>query len=133
MSKKKFKGLKFGLLGIAIIVLLGLFGFVIKWLWNGVMPNVFGLNEITYWQGIGLFIISRIFIGGFGSDSKNNTVTYHKKSKKEENAEPVEINISSPVKVEKASDAADELFDEWWAKEGEQSFDAFLEKEDSDE
>ena len=42
---------------IAITGLIILFGFVIMWLWNWLMPEVFGLPPITYWQAIGLFIL----------------------------------------------------------------------------
>ncbi len=60
---------------IAITGLAILFGFILMWLWNWLMPEIFGLPFITYWQAVGLFIISKIFIGGCGSgggSSKKN-------------------------------------------------------------
>jgi hypothetical protein len=44
------------------------FGFVIKYLWNWLMPGVFGLHTITYWQAVGLFVLSKILLGGFHRD-----------------------------------------------------------------
>jgi hypothetical protein len=41
------------------------FGFVIKYLWNWLMPAVFGLHAIRYWQAVGLFVLSKILLGGF--------------------------------------------------------------------
>lgn len=60
---------------IAIVGLAILFGFILMWLWNWLMPEIFDLPHITYWQAVGLFIITKIFIGGCGSgggSSKNN-------------------------------------------------------------
>ena len=36
-----------------------------KWLWNITIPEVFGLKDITYWQGFRLMIIGLILFGGF--------------------------------------------------------------------
>jgi len=42
------------------------FGFITMHLWNGLMPLLFHLPEITFWQTIGLMILSRLILGGFG-------------------------------------------------------------------
>lgn len=41
-----------------------LFGFVLMWLWNGLMPRIFRLPAIGYWEGWGLFILASIFFRG---------------------------------------------------------------------
>jgi high-affinity Fe2+/Pb2+ permease len=41
-----------------------LFGFVIMWLWNWLMPHIFGLPAISYWEGWGLLILSSILLKG---------------------------------------------------------------------
>ena len=41
-----------------------LFGFVVMWLWNGLMPRIFRLPAIGYWEGWGLFILASIFFRG---------------------------------------------------------------------
>lgn len=51
---------------VAGIALIGLFGLVIMKLWNTLMPELFGLKTITYWQGWGLFLLSCIFFRRFG-------------------------------------------------------------------
>lgn len=35
-----------------------LFAFPIKWLWNWLMPTIFGLKTITVWQAWGLMVLS---------------------------------------------------------------------------
>jgi hypothetical protein len=34
-------------------------------LWNGLMPSIFGLHTITYWQALGLMALSWILFRGF--------------------------------------------------------------------
>ncbi|WP_298533370.1 hypothetical protein [uncultured Algibacter sp.] len=61
--------------GIFITGLVILFGFVIMWLWNWLMPEIFGLTSLNYWQAVGLFILLKILVGGCGgfSGSKNSS------------------------------------------------------------
>ena len=37
-----------------VVVAAAIFGFIIMHLWNWLMPGIFGLHTITYWQGLGL-------------------------------------------------------------------------------
>jgi hypothetical protein len=51
---------------LLIIVVAGiLLGFVIMHLWNWLMPSIFGLNAITFWQALGLFVLGKLLLGGF--------------------------------------------------------------------
>jgi hypothetical protein len=51
--------------GLALAVVLGfLLGWIVMLLWNSLMPQIFGLPRISYWQGIGLVILSHILFGG---------------------------------------------------------------------
>jgi len=50
-----------------------LFGLVVKMLWNAVIPDIFGLPTITYWQAFGLLLLSQIlFHGRHGSHFKSH-------------------------------------------------------------
>ncbi len=49
-----------------ILVAFAGFGYVTMALWNSLMPVIFHLPEITFWQTIGLMILSRLLLGGFG-------------------------------------------------------------------
>ncbi len=51
------------ILVLVLIVFAG-FGQAVLHLWNWLMPRIFGLPAITYWQGIGLLALSWIFFGG---------------------------------------------------------------------
>ena len=52
---------------IALFVALAavVFGFVVRELWNALVPPIFGWHAITFWQAIGLILLSKILFGGF--------------------------------------------------------------------
>lgn len=52
---------------IAIAALLGV---VVMLLWNWLIPPIFGLAAIGYWQALGLFLLARILFGGFHGGRK---------------------------------------------------------------
>ncbi len=45
--------------------ILGVLGAVVMGLWNAILPEVLGAKPLTYWQAVGLLILSRILLGGF--------------------------------------------------------------------
>ena len=53
---------------IIAIVFLGIFaaGFAsaVLYLWNWLMPSIFGLHAITYWQALGLLTFAWLLFGG---------------------------------------------------------------------
>jgi hypothetical protein len=56
------KGIKIVLF---VVVASFVLGFIVKNLWNILMPPIFGWHTITFWQGIGLLVLSKILFGGF--------------------------------------------------------------------
>ena len=62
---------KFGFFMMAIVFAVAV-GFVIMLLWNWLMPELFGLNTINYWQAVGLFILSKILFGGGWSKKQHS-------------------------------------------------------------
>ncbi|GAB3997592.1 hypothetical protein GCM10028807_43010 [Spirosoma daeguense] len=38
---------------------------IVYWLWNNVLVDVTTVKRVTYWQAMGLLILSRILVGGF--------------------------------------------------------------------
>lgn len=61
-NKKRwfFKGFVF------VLVFLGILSLVVMLLWNWLMPLIFGLATITYFEAIGLLILSKILFTGIG-------------------------------------------------------------------
>jgi hypothetical protein len=56
------RGLKFALFALLAAAV---FSWVTMSLWNWLMPALFGLRAITFWQALGLLLLSRILLGGF--------------------------------------------------------------------
>jgi hypothetical protein len=50
---------------VAVLALAALLSFVVMHLWNWLMPALFALHTITFWQALGLLVLSKILLGGF--------------------------------------------------------------------
>jgi hypothetical protein len=70
----KITGIVIG--GVVLAVLFALaFGWLVMILWNWLMPALFGIKEITYWQGFGITVLAKILFGGLhGSNHKGDHV-----------------------------------------------------------
>lgn len=55
-----------------ILIAFMAFGFFTMHLWNWLMPVLFRLPEITFWQTVGLMVLSRLVIGGFGGHGRGH-------------------------------------------------------------
>jgi len=64
LPQKILIGIGFGIVGIGFLFLCGL---IVMLLWNWLMPDIFGLKRLTYWQAWGLLILCTILFKGFGS------------------------------------------------------------------
>jgi len=62
---KKFwikKGLMILFFGAIAVTL---FGFIVMGLWNGILVQVVSVKVITFWQALGILLLSKILFGGF--------------------------------------------------------------------
>jgi hypothetical protein len=62
---KRFRARKIA--GILLMVILGLlaFGSLVMLLWNALMPDIFHLPPISFWQALGLLLLAKILFSGF--------------------------------------------------------------------
>ncbi len=141
----KFVG--FGILGAGMVIGIG---FIVKFLWNTLLTDIFGLKEVTYWQAVGLLVLAKIFFGFGGSSSSSKSKNPDNRGmiaseiheamqsefKEEYNRKyegvAAEINSSEPLDVNSAREAnhdQDALYEKWWAEEGERQFESFISKE----
>lgn len=75
---------------LALLAAVGI-GFIIMLLWNSLIPIIFNLPTITFWQALGLLILSRILLGGFGGHGKRHHHQMHKHMREKwENMTPEE-------------------------------------------
>jgi len=107
-----------GVLGIGALAIL--FGFVIMWLWNWLMPEIFGLTTLTYWQAVGLFILSKILLGtSCGGGGKGHKSKKHGKDK-------------CCGSNDKKGYSKWEHYDNYWKEEGDKSYNAYVSKLEND-
>jgi hypothetical protein len=66
MSKKKWIGIAI-LAPLAIALFIWLGGELVMYLWNWLLPTLFGWRQITFWQAVGLLALCRILFGGWSS------------------------------------------------------------------
>jgi hypothetical protein len=64
MRRRWFFLVPAAILGIVVFCAIG--GAVVSQLWNWLMPSIFGLRQITFWQALGLLALCRILFGGYG-------------------------------------------------------------------
>lgn len=92
--KKQWKDWSLGMKILAIaggsvggVGLLALFGFVVMWLWNWLMPAIFKLPPIGYWQGWGLVALASIFFGRMHGSNHGEDRRRKRKLRERMNAE----------------------------------------------
>jgi uncharacterized membrane protein len=56
------RGLKIALFAVLFVTI---FGYAVMWLWNWLMPALFGWHLISFWQALGILVLSKILFGGF--------------------------------------------------------------------
>lgn len=98
--------------GLVTAAALGLvFGIFVRELWNWLMPDLFGLKTITYWQAFGIIILGHFIFGravGHGKESKP-----HKHRRHEHYSDDDSFKDGSQHW---------KYYDEWWQSEGKQRF-----------
>jgi hypothetical protein len=103
-----------GLLGAAALGLV--FGFVVQWLWNWLMPGIFHLKEIGYWESVGIVILARLIFGSFGGEYDGGHASKKQKQR-----------MYAGKKKEGCKNW--QYYDEWWENEGEKAFESYAERE----
>jgi len=103
--------------GLILSLLFGLaFGLFLMMLWNVLVPDIWGWKEITYWQGVGLVILTRLLFGSHGYQ-------------KEANQPQAGCRTHFPQqKTDWATSNSDKYYEQWWDEEGEASLEKYTEK-----
>ena len=102
-------------IGIAALIIL--FGYIIMTLWNWLMPELFGLTTISYWQAIGLFILAKILLGGCGGGKR------HK-------GDPARQSKFNCRKERNEGDFSKwKYYGKFWEEKGAQAYDEYVEKQ----
>ena len=113
----------FGAIAIAGLALL--FGYVVMLLWNWLMPAIFGLGVISFWQAVGIVILAKLLFGGFGgSGSKSGR---RKKNLEKRRKHRLRERCSETGIKEWR------MYDQYWEQEGKAAYQAFIERKKAEE
>jgi hypothetical protein len=120
MPHKATRIARWVLLGLALAALFAfVLGFLVAWLWNAVMPAVFGLGEISYWQAVGLLFLAKIFFGG-----GHHGPPHHTKDWKRKTAFHRRHGDSAPIS--NIPEDQQEPYKRYWEEQGKAAFDAYI-------
>lgn len=99
-------------LGIGFAALFALlFGYFVMLLWNWLMPEIFHLSKINFWQAFGLVLLARLF---FGSPEGKGHHRHDHKGKHDSKDFPVERKEW-------------DNFHSWWEDYGKEAFKRYVE------
>jgi hypothetical protein len=130
-GSKVFRIFGFTLMGLCFAALFALiFGFLVKWLWNWLMPAVFGLGVITYWQAFGIVLLSKLLFGSFGGHHKKDHdhfgSKFHLKRHTFFGDEGEEWSPETERKYHR-------YYRQYWREEGKKAFDDYIQRIESKE
>jgi len=94
MEMRRKSVARFVMVGVAAVVatvVIGfVFGFAVMWLWNWLMPDLFGLRPIGFWQAFGLLVLARLLFGGVRGGSGRHMRWRHRMRERWERMTPEE-------------------------------------------
>jgi hypothetical protein len=100
------------------------FAFLVKLIWNSLMPTIFDLKEITFWQAFGIIILAKLLFGSFGSkhhDRWNNDGRYTSPWRRRP-AQPEDDRPPSRYHPDWKT------YTQYWQKEGKASFKDYMDR-----
>jgi hypothetical protein len=110
-----------------------LFGWVVQALWNWLMPFLFSLKTITYWQAFGIVVLAKLLFGCPGSHHPGRYGRHWMRHRKQwKNGGGGEDWKNDDVWMPHGSYRNWKYYDQYWREEGKAAFDAYIDKIEKD-
>lgn len=103
----------FGIIAVGALAIL--FGYIVMSLWNWLMPELFDLPTLTYWQAVGLFILAK-FLFGFGGNGGSGGKNSNRKHD----------NYCDNKQSKKRDFSKWEHYDKFWEEKGEEAYNSYV-------
>lgn len=103
----------FGVMAAGFFALV--FAVFVKLLWNWLMPGLFGLAAVSFWQAFGLVLLARLLVGGWRHGS-HHPDRWIRKTKPAAGDLPREIRENL------------EAHRGYWEEEGKAAFESYLQR-----
>jgi hypothetical protein len=107
---------------IAAVAFALIFGFVVRALWNWLMPSIFGLTTISYWQAFGLVILARLLVGSMGHHGHERSSFKHRLKHIHEKWDECDF-LCEDDDLKSCRD--------WWRSEGKESYQRYMQSKTS--
>ncbi|HOO71616.1 MAG TPA: hypothetical protein PK926_07630 [Spirochaetota bacterium] len=101
---------------VAAVFFSAVFAVAVTFLWNWLMPGLFGLPEVGYLQALGLVLLARLLVGGWHKGHRDNHGDHFHRIFKRKDV-PGSDEIHEPG----------DDFREFWEAEGRESYRKYLE------
>jgi hypothetical protein len=109
-----------GIVGFASFAFL--FGAVVMWLWNWLMPVIFHLGIITYWQAVGLAILGRLLFGNLHHGPPNRGYNRFGPWKRRVHKDDTRNCGDHSYNMKW------DYYDQFWNEEGENAFNEYIKR-----
>jgi hypothetical protein len=116
-----------GIVGALVFALA--FGYFVMLLWNWLMPSLFGISKIYFWQAFGIILLARLIFGTVGHhgplhhrghNRHHHHYRYHHWNRDCQWDEDDEWYLKGGWKGWRH-------YDEWWHNEGKTAFENYIE------
>jgi hypothetical protein len=120
-----------GIVGAVVVAFL--FGYFVMLLWNSLLPPLFHVGTINYWQAIGFVILAKILFGGSGAGHYGRGRHGWKKGARRWDRwdkGPCGAEDGGDDWAPRGSHRNWRRYDQYWRAEGKSAFEAWLDKQD---
>ncbi len=59
---------------VAVVAIAFIGGAIVQYLWNWLLPSLFGWRQITFWEALGLLVLCRILFGRGGHGPSRSSI-----------------------------------------------------------
>jgi len=132
----RFPGMRiFGLAvaGVVFAVVFALlFGWLVQVLWNWLMPVLFHLTTITYWQAFGIVILAKILFGCHGAAGRHGR-RFHRHHFHKQWGRDSDCGEDDETWKPHGSYKNWKYYDRYWRDEGKLAFEAYIDKTEKED
>jgi hypothetical protein len=116
------------ILGLVTFSVFGLiFGLIVQMLWDWLMPAIFHLPKINYWQAFGIIILGKLIFGSFGHDGHHHRPHFPRHFHHLHHSH-CQNGWDDAKSKNKGHWKNWEHYEDWWSKEGKAAFENYIDR-----
>jgi len=125
MSSKALHVIGWVIVGVLFALLFALgFGFLVQWIWNAIMPEIFGLGRVGFWQAVGIVVLAKLLFGRVGVPRHNDNDRRYR----HEWPAPRERHVRDPGGDVKTRYRNWRDYHQFWREEGKAAFESYVKR-----